>query len=129
MKINAVSKTISLLLVLTLLFGVFTQPVMASSKKGNKHHNKPEHKAEKIVDYVTITGLMIDNVKGQTILEISTWGEKYYINYEEYIEFVEKNIYLGFYHLTACSLYSLQAKAGDSFVLVFHNLAPHWLSQ
>ena len=41
--------------------------------------------------YVTITGMMIDNVKGQTILEISSWGCKYYINYEEYIEFVDKN--------------------------------------
>ena len=28
--------------------------------------------------YVTITGMMIDNVKGQTMLEISTWGQKYF---------------------------------------------------
>jgi hypothetical protein len=34
---------------------------------------------------------MIDNVKGQTMLEISTWGQKYYINYEEYINFVDNN--------------------------------------
>lgn len=41
--------------------------------------------------YVTITGMLIDDVKNQTILEISSWGRKYYINYEEYIEFVDKN--------------------------------------
>ena len=34
---------------------------------------------------------VFNRVKGQTILEISSWGCKYYINYEEYIEFVDKN--------------------------------------
>ena len=41
--------------------------------------------------YITITGIMIDGVKGQTILEISSWGYKFYISYEEYIAFVDKN--------------------------------------
>ena len=46
MKVNTVSKIISLLLVLTLLFGTFTQPVMASSNKGNKQHKQPGSKTE-----------------------------------------------------------------------------------
>jgi hypothetical protein len=41
--------------------------------------------------YVTVTGMMIDRVKNQTILEISSWGWKFYINYDEYIDFIEKN--------------------------------------
>lgn len=40
--------------------------------------------------YVTVTGLLVDKVKGQTILEISTWGSRYYINYEEYINIVNQ---------------------------------------
>lgn len=39
--------------------------------------------------YVTVTGLLIDDVKKQTMLELSSWGKKYYINFEEYIHTVE----------------------------------------
>lgn len=49
--------------------------------------NKPDKVA---AHYVTITGMMIDKVKNQTILEISSWGKKFYINYEEYSTFVDK---------------------------------------
>ena len=39
--------------------------------------------------YVTVTGMLVDEVKKQTMLEISSWGKKYYINYDEYIELVD----------------------------------------
>lgn len=35
--------------------------------------------------YVTVTGLLVDDVKKQTILELSSWGYKFYLNYDEYI--------------------------------------------
>lgn len=41
--------------------------------------------------YVTITGIYIDNIAGETALEVSSWGKKYYINYEEFLEYVENN--------------------------------------
>lgn len=40
--------------------------------------------------YVVVTGLLEDRVKNQTILEISSWGRKYYVNYEELLEHIEK---------------------------------------
>ncbi len=39
--------------------------------------------------YVTVTGLLVDDVKKQTMLELSSWGKKYYINFEEYIHTVD----------------------------------------
>ena len=39
--------------------------------------------------YVTITGLMYDE-SGRKMLEISSWGRKYYINSDEYMEAVKK---------------------------------------
>lgn len=59
--------------------------------------NEPYHFATKRYPYaveghfVTVTGLMVDNVKNQTILEISSWGRKYYVNYDEFIKYVEKH--------------------------------------
>ncbi len=75
MKINAVSKTISLLLVLTLLFGIFAQPVMASSNKENKNHNKPESKVEQKNEALTQDASIYDNsaLSGlKQLAEIST---------------------------------------------------------
>lgn len=39
--------------------------------------------------YVTITGLLEDDEK--TYFEISSWGRRYYIDYDEYTEYVKKN--------------------------------------
>lgn len=39
--------------------------------------------------YVTVTGLLVDNVKKQTMLELSSWGYKFYLNYDEYIRTVD----------------------------------------
>ena len=39
--------------------------------------------------FVTITGLLKDNVKNQTILKISSWGKEYYIDYDQLITFIK----------------------------------------
>ncbi|SEQ11910.1 hypothetical protein SAMN02910369_01242 [Lachnospiraceae bacterium NE2001] len=39
--------------------------------------------------YVTVTGL--EEYPEQVMLEISSWGKKYYVNYNEYLEYVKKN--------------------------------------
>ncbi len=41
--------------------------------------------------YVTITGMLEDKIKKRTYLEISSWGNKYYIDFDEYIEYVDKH--------------------------------------
>lgn len=39
--------------------------------------------------YITVTGLIRDDVANRIMLRISSWGKQYYINYEEYREYVE----------------------------------------
>lgn len=39
--------------------------------------------------YVTVTGMLIDRISKQTILEVSSWGRKYYMSYEEYYNYAE----------------------------------------
>ena len=39
--------------------------------------------------YVTVTGLIKDDVTGRIMLRISSWGKQFYINYEEYRDYVE----------------------------------------
>lgn len=39
--------------------------------------------------YVTITGLIKDALTGRIILQISSWGSRYFINYEEYRDYAE----------------------------------------
>lgn len=39
--------------------------------------------------YVTVTALIKDELTGQIMLRISSWGKKFYINYEEYRDYVE----------------------------------------
>lgn len=81
MKINSVKKTISLLLVLTLLFGTFVQPVMANSNKGNKQHNQSESMVESEHEEVTRNARIYDNsaISGlKQLLEISTSSAGYF---------------------------------------------------
>ena len=40
--------------------------------------------------YVTVTGILESKEDDITLLEISSWGKKYYIRYDEYMEFVKK---------------------------------------
>lgn len=50
----------------------------------------PREYATEVGDhYVTVTGLIIDDIKNETWLEVSSWGRHYYINYEEYMYFVD----------------------------------------
>jgi hypothetical protein len=39
--------------------------------------------------YVTVTGIIRDDVANQIMLRISSWGKLYYINYEEYRDYIE----------------------------------------
>lgn len=39
--------------------------------------------------YVTVTGLIKDDVAQRIMLRISSWGKQYYINYEEYRDYIE----------------------------------------
>lgn len=39
--------------------------------------------------YVTVTALIKDEVTGRIMLRISSWGRQYYINYEEYRDYIE----------------------------------------
>jgi len=39
--------------------------------------------------YVTVTALIKDDVTSRIMLRISSWGKQYYVNYEEYREYVE----------------------------------------
>lgn len=39
--------------------------------------------------YVTVTGIETDEVFGKVMLRISSWGKSYYINYEEYRDYIE----------------------------------------
>ncbi len=39
--------------------------------------------------YVTVTGLIKDELTSQIMLRISSWGKQYYINYEEYRNYIE----------------------------------------
>lgn len=36
--------------------------------------------------FVTVTGMIVDNVKNQRYLKISSWGSEYYIDYDAYLE-------------------------------------------
>ena len=47
-------------------------------------HETKEH-------YVTVTGMAEDRISNKTFLQISTWGEKCYIDFDEYCSFVDGN--------------------------------------
>ncbi len=40
--------------------------------------------------FVTVTGIIRDDLVRQIMLRISSWGEEYYINYEEYRNYIER---------------------------------------
>lgn len=35
---------------------------------------------------VNIVGVIIDEIKGTTTLEVASWGEKYLIDFDDYVE-------------------------------------------
>ena len=52
-----------------------------------------ENKGKEFVEdhYVTVTGAIENRIKDNVILEISSWGEKYYIDFDEYEVFVAQH--------------------------------------
>lgn len=62
-------------------------------KEEGKENNKPYYykTAHQNVNghYVTVTAIVKDDVAGRIMLRISSWGKQYYINYEEYRDYVE----------------------------------------
>lgn len=57
--------------------------------------SKGEYVATKMTQnhYVTVTGIIEyenQDETHQTMLEISSWGEKYYMDYDEYMDFIER---------------------------------------
>lgn len=52
--------------------------------------------------YVNITGLLEDHIDGKTILEISSWGERLYISYEDYVDYVERRSSVGYHANNIC---------------------------
>jgi len=41
--------------------------------------------------YVTVTGIIKDDIASAIMLRISSWGKQYYINYEEYRNYIENS--------------------------------------
>lgn len=41
--------------------------------------------------YVSVTGIIKDEITGQIMLQISSWGKQYYINYEEYRDYIDNH--------------------------------------
>jgi hypothetical protein len=39
--------------------------------------------------YVIVTGIIKDDIAGRIMLRISSWGKQYYINYEEYRDYID----------------------------------------
>ncbi len=39
--------------------------------------------------YITVTGIIKDEIAGRIMLRISSWGKEYYINYEEYWDYID----------------------------------------
>ena len=60
--------------------------------KTNNHYNFECNFHDELVagHYVTVTGFMEDEERGRRMLEISSWGRKYYIDYDEYELAVKK---------------------------------------
>ena len=56
-------------------------------EEGGGLHFKPVTKTKD--HYVTVTGLI--EAEGRTLLEISSWGKRYYMDYDEYMNYVRKN--------------------------------------
>lgn len=57
--------------------------------KGNKPYYYKVIKPVVNGHYVTVTGIIKDDVANRIMLRISSWGKQYYINYEEYRDYVE----------------------------------------
>lgn len=65
----------------------------ASETKAQDNNKKPYYYKTAVPEvhghYVTVTGVIKDDVTNRIMLKISSWGKQYYINYEEYRDYVE----------------------------------------
>ena len=59
----------------------------SASEKNGKIHYKPVTQTKD--HYVTVTGVV--ELSDITMIEISSWGKRYYINWKEYTDYVKKN--------------------------------------
>lgn len=63
------------------------------AEEKQKSTSKPYYYQAKVQNvcghYVTVTALIKDELTGQIMLRISSWGKQYYINYEEYRNYIE----------------------------------------
>jgi hypothetical protein len=60
-----------------------------TSSKGSKPYYYKVRQQAVNSHYVTVTAIIKDDVAGRIMLRISSWGKQYYINYEEYRDYVE----------------------------------------
>lgn len=79
------------------LWGKKEVNLYAKSEENDKVSNdssKDENKYIKVKSvnghYMTITGITIDGTTGRIILCVSSWGKKYYIDYDEYRDYINK---------------------------------------
>ena len=59
----------------------------SATEKNGKIHYKPVTQTKD--HYVTVTGVV--ELSDITMIEISSWGKRYYINWKEYTDYVKKN--------------------------------------
>ena len=66
-------------------------PAAAPEKKDNG--KKPYYYKTVVPEvhghYVTVTGVIKDDITNRIMLKISSWGKQYYINYEEYRDYID----------------------------------------
>ena len=58
--------------------------------KKNPYYYKPIH-TNVNGHYVTVTAIIKDDVAERIMLRISSWGKQYYVNYEEYRDYIDSN--------------------------------------
>lgn len=59
------------------------------AKEGTKPYYYKVLKQDVNGHYITVTGIIKDDVTGRIMLRISSWGKQYYLNYEEYRDYID----------------------------------------
>lgn len=57
------------------------------------HENSVDHEKHCHYHYVTITGIVRDNVEDDVWLRVQSWGRTYYINFEDFVEYNNASIF------------------------------------
>lgn len=66
-----------------------SQTVSDSSKEVSKPYYYKTVKYDINGHYITVTGLIKDELTGRIMLQISSWGSRYFIDYEKYRDYAE----------------------------------------